>query len=254
MPFDWKNPWILGGAGLLLILLVFFRGSGTASTGTGAAGVASQSEADAANISLAGLSTQQNIASIDANSALGVAESGDTASILGAAFGYLSNMGANATSIANTQAGVTANFNTGMTTTQQLVIAGENNVKGIDATMAGNLSLAQENDATTIRVNGDNNALMATLSPELATINASSNQALAQISANTATTVAGINANEALSAAQVSAQASGAASTSNGIFGMLGNIFGGITRPGGGATSGPNASLLGAGIGALAAL
>lgn len=248
---DWKNPWVLGGAGLLLILLVFFRGSGSSSTGS--AGVASQSDANATNVALAGIQAGTDQAMIAANASTSVYQSGADASIIGQAFGWLSNSDNNQVQRGNTRAAVEINSNNNLTATQLADINQGTTFGSLDRVNAGALALATENNATTIRVNGDNNALMATLSPQLAGIQADSMKAIASINANTATTVAGMNANAAVAQEQARQSQSG----SNSMLGFLGHVFDGLTTPGGAGGAGgssPNSSILGAGLGALLAL
>jgi hypothetical protein len=221
---DWKSPWVLGSAGLLLILLVFFRGSGGSSAAS--SGVASQASANATNVELAGIQAQTDQANIAANSSLAVYQAGADASIIGQAFGWLANSDNNQTARGNTAAAVATNYNDNLTSTQLATISQATTFGSLERANSGALALQTEQDATTVRVNGDNNALMATLSPELATINANNNQALASISANTATTIAGQQANAAVATAQAQQQAS----QSNGMLGFLGNIFSGVTK------------------------
>jgi hypothetical protein len=255
MAFDWKNPWVLGGGALLLIILLFFRSGSSASN----AGVASQSSADASNVALAGLTTQQNIAQIQANStdlqtasATSIYDTGASASIVGMALGWLTNNNNNATAKQLSSDAVNINANNNLTATQVATIQTNGTVNAINATGTANLNLATEQDQTAIRVNGDNNALYATLSPQLAQIQADTAKSLATTSGNVATTIAGMNLNAQVAQSQIQAGAASSGATSNGLFGMLGNIFSGITAggvKGGGSILG---GLLGLGTAAAA--
>lgn len=248
---DWKNPWVLGGAGLLLILLVFFRGSGGSSAGT--AGVASQANADSTNVALSQIQAGTDQARIAADASTSVYTAGADASIIGQAFGFLANSDNNNVAKDNIAAGVAVNSNNNLTATNLATIGQATSFGTIDRVNSGALALATENNRTAIRVNGDNNALYATLSPQLAQIQSDTSRSLASISANTTTTVAGMQANAQVASAQLADARSG----SNSMLGFLGNIFNGLTTPGGAGGAGgssPNSSILGAGLGALLAL
>lgn len=254
MPFDWKNPYVLGGAALLLIVMVFFRGGGSSA---GASGVASQQSADSSNVALAGLQYAFMGHEVDAQSSLGVYQAGADASIIGQAFGWLTNMGNNQVQRQNIAAGVAVNKNDNLTATALAQIGQVTAFGTQDRMNSGALALATEQDNTTIRVNGDNNDLMARLSPELAQIQADTARSLATTSANTAVTTAGIQA-------QIASQQS-SERQSQGMFDFMGKIFSGLTTPqlpsmgggssgGSGGSSGGMSSILGAGLGALLAL
>lgn len=251
MPFDWKNPYVLGGAALLLIVMVFFRGGSSSANG----GVQSQGIATDANVQLAGLQYAFMGQEVQANSAEAIYDAGANASIVGMAFGWLTNSDNNQVARKNIQAGVDVNSSDNLTATQLASL----NIDAIKAASSGQLSLAQEQDNTAIRINGDNNQLMSTLSPQLAQIQADTARSLAEISsatqisvAHTAADSANAQAMIARSAAADRAQAQG----SSDMFGFLSNVFNGLTTPGGagGGSGGGGSSILGAGLGALMAL
>src|SRR5262249_27898571 len=151
------------------------------------AGVASQSVATDANVQLAALNTQLMQTQIQTAGATDVYRAGAEASIVGAALGHLDTVSNNATARYNTSMGVITNAQDNLTATQLATLnqqtqfgLADRNITLTDHINSGALALQTEKDATTIRVNGDNNATMAQLSPQLAQIQANTQVALAQ--------------------------------------------------------------------------
>jgi hypothetical protein len=162
-PSMMKSPYLIaGGVGLFVLLLMMTRSGG----GGGNSGVASQASADSANVQLATLTTQQNIAQLGVNGQLAAgAQAGNTA-FLGSLMSYLTNHDNNLTTA---------------------------NIQG--AEIAGKLTLNRDNIAATEQ-----------LAPQMATINGKNAQALATINGATASDIARVQSNTATSLANIQSQ------------------------------------------------
>jgi hypothetical protein len=115
-----KNPYVLvGAAGAVILLVMLGRGGSSSSSG----GLASQQIASDANVTLASLTTQQNITELNDQTAIALGaqqtEQVNTANILG----YLANVGSNLTAynIARTQAQADVTMNAQTTDAYKVV-------------------------------------------------------------------------------------------------------------------------------------
>lgn len=204
MPFDinYKSPWLWGGAGLLLVLLLAGRSNSGVSSSE-AAGLTSQATATSANVQLAGLTTalQSEQDQTAASLALGMHQIDSQNLALG--LNYLTNQGNNATALAQTSAAVSVNEN---------------------------------NNTTLLKLTSANNSTFAAIAPTLAQISASNSQALASIQAGEAEAIATTNANAMLGGIDRQNQgnlntglinnASGIGSAVSGVLGSIGSLFG----------------------------
>jgi hypothetical protein len=106
MAIDWKNPYVLGGAALIgVLILMAGRGGG----GNQGAGIASQSVATGANVQLAALNTQYAMARDQVIGGIDIASMQAKSTNLGMALSYLTNADNNRIASQQISAGVAVN-------------------------------------------------------------------------------------------------------------------------------------------------
>lgn len=169
-----KNPWVIGGIGVVLLVVILGSAKGGSNGNAAAVSAATANSANNTNVALAQLTTSQNVAQLQANSVNYQTTMASEISALAQAFGFASHIDDNNSAL---QAG------------QQQTIGGI-----VNNSITTNALLSEDK-------------LNAALKLQLAPIEAQTTTQLAQISANTTTNIAQIETANAQALASINASA-----------------------------------------------
>lgn len=162
MTINWKSPWVIGGAGVafVLILVAVRSSAGSGSSDTGTSLVA----ADQTNAQLAQLSTGLDINQSNNNAAMAISANQTGAAVTAGVLSFLTNSGAQATSLATNEAQISGGI--------------ANNAISTNATLQLAPQLAE--------IQSSSNIEMAKIQAEVYPVVAQNQQMLALLSGNTA--------------------------------------------------------------------
>jgi hypothetical protein len=191
--FNWKSPYVIGGAGLLVVLLLVVASHGSAPSDNGAgAAIASQGLATNANVQLAGLETSLQATEDQIAGSVAIANAQQDTATFGLALGFLNNLDNN--NLARTQTDAAVRVNTDNNATYRMVAP----------------------ELATISANNQQ---------ALATISANEATSIAGINASAATTIAGEKTQSGIDSQLIGSGAGLAGNILNNIGGIA-SVFG----------------------------